>query len=88
MFNLCIVSFFLGFIQTNIAIIPASLATTFGKFAEANAGPIPLVHTSKVGEYACPEISADSDIRTDLPLYSVFKHGECIGSAESLIGIT
>lgn len=74
----------LGYTQTNIAILPEALAGDFKMYADRNTGAIPLIYQSKVGQYSCPEISADSDIRTDLPSYTVFKKGEHTGTEESL----
>lgn len=81
------VVFLPGYTQTNIAILPVSVAEHFKAYADRNTGAIPLVYQSKVGDCSCPEISADSDIRTDLPSYSVFTKGEHSGVEESLTGI-
>ncbi|CAH1270122.1 C14orf159 [Branchiostoma lanceolatum] len=64
-----------GRTQANIAIVHKSLAQDFEKFCQANAGPLPLLYMSKVGEYGAPPLAEDSDIRTDCALYSVYKDG-------------
>ncbi|XP_035679560.1 D-glutamate cyclase, mitochondrial-like [Branchiostoma floridae] len=64
-----------GRIQANIAIVHKSLAQDFEKFCQANAGPLPLLYMSEVGEYGAPPLAEDSDIRTDVALYSVYRDG-------------
>lgn len=52
-----------GFKQANVIILHKSLADDFEKFCHANEGPLPLLYRSKPGEWKCPAVSTDSDIR-------------------------
>jgi uncharacterized protein YcsI (UPF0317 family) len=67
-----------GYVQGNLAILPASLATDFLRFCQLNPKPCPLLAASNTGDYRVPALAEDLDIRTDLPRYRVFVRGEVI----------
>ncbi|XP_060612691.2 D-glutamate cyclase, mitochondrial isoform X1 [Anolis sagrei] len=73
-----------GFKQANVIILHKSLADDFEKFCQANDGPLPLLYRSKPGEWKCPSLSNDSDIRTDCLQYRKYENGECTGILTSL----
>ncbi|NXP48636.1 GLUCM protein, partial [Heliornis fulica] len=73
-----------GYKQANIVILHKSLADDFEKFCHANEGPLPLLHRSNPGDWKCPSLSSDSDIRTDCLQYRKYEHGVCTGSLTSL----
>ena len=67
-----------GYVQGNLAILPASLAADFLRFCQLNPKPCPLLAASNMGDYRVPALGEDLDIRTDLPRYRVFVRGEVI----------
>ncbi|NWW68360.1 GLUCM protein, partial [Ifrita kowaldi] len=73
-----------GYKQANVVILHKSLADDFEKFCYANNGPLPLLHRSQPGDWKCPSLSSDSDIRTDCLQYRKYEHGACTGSLKSL----
>ncbi|XP_017584496.1 D-glutamate cyclase, mitochondrial isoform X3 [Corvus cornix cornix] len=73
-----------GYKQANVVILHKSLADDFEKFCYANDGPLPLLHRSQPGDWKCPSLSNDSDIRTDCLQYRKYEHGACTGSLKSL----
>ncbi|NXI10825.1 GLUCM protein, partial [Irena cyanogastra] len=73
-----------GYKQANVVILHKSLADDFEKFCHANDGPLPLLYRSQPGDWKCPSLSSDSDIRTDCPQYRKYEHGACTGSLKSL----
>ncbi|NWW22261.1 GLUCM protein, partial [Falcunculus frontatus] len=73
-----------GYKQANVVILHKSLADDFEKFCHANDGPLPLLHRSQPGDWKCPSLSSDSDIRTDCLQYRKYEHGACTGSLKSL----
>ncbi|XP_074764645.1 D-glutamate cyclase, mitochondrial isoform X1 [Athene noctua] len=73
-----------GYKQANVVILHKSLADDFEKFCHANDGPLPLLYRSKPGDWKCPPLSSDSDIRTDCLQYRIYEHGACTGSRKSL----
>jgi uncharacterized protein YcsI (UPF0317 family) len=64
-----------GFVQANIAILPARYADDFVGFCEANAAACPLLAVGKPGETGLPALGSDIDIRRDLPGYRVNRDG-------------
>ena len=67
-----------GFVQGNLAILPASLAGDFLRFCHLNPKPCPLLAASSPGDFRLPTLADDLDIRTDISRYRVFRRGELI----------
>ncbi|MBN3312654.1 GLUCM protein, partial [Atractosteus spatula] len=74
-----------GYKQANIVILHKTLADDFEAFSRANNGPLPLLYRSPPGEWTCPKLAEDSDIRTDCPEYCMFENGNFAGSIPSLM---
>lgn len=64
-----------GFVQANIAILPAAQAADFASFCRANAQACPLLAVSEPGDPNLPALGAEIDIRHDLPAYRVYRDG-------------
>ncbi len=67
-----------GFVQGNLAILPAALAADFLRFCQLNPKPCPLIGVSQPGDPRVPELAEDLDIRTDIPQYRVWRDGALI----------
>src|SRR5213593_3765373 len=67
-----------GYVQGNLAILPAPLAGDFLRFCQLNPKPCPLLASSAPGDVGLPTLADDLDIRTDLPRYRVFRNGELV----------
>ena len=67
-----------GYVQGNLAILPAALAGDFLRFCQLNPKPCPLLAASGPGDWRLPSLAEDLDIRTDLARYRVFRTGELI----------
>ena len=67
-----------GNVQANLAILPAALAGDFLRFGHANPKPCPVLAVSEPGNPHLPFLGADLDIRTDIPRYRVWRHGELV----------
>ncbi|MFQ5566441.1 MAG: putative hydro-lyase, partial [Paracoccaceae bacterium] len=65
-----------GYVQGNLCILPADYATEFASFCQRNPKPCPLIGMSAPGDPRVPTLAQDLDIRTDVPRYRVFRHGE------------
>ena len=65
-----------GFVQANLAILPASHTTDFVEFCRANAQACPVLGVSEPGDYSLPRLGEDIDVRTDLPSYRVYRSGQ------------
>lgn len=64
-----------GFVQGNVAIVPAEHAVLFEQYCRANAQACPLLAVSEPGSPHLPTLGTDLDIRTDLPRYRVYRDG-------------
>ncbi len=67
-----------GFVQANLVILPAEWAYDFLLFCQRNPKPCPLLAVTDTGSIEAKAIAPGSDVRTDLPGYRVFFHGDCI----------
>ena len=73
-----------GFVQGNLAILPKALAADFARFCQLNPKPCPLLASSEPGDPRLPSLGDDLDIRTDIPLYRVWKNGELVEEVTDL----
>lgn len=64
-----------GFVQGNVAIVPARDAAAFEQYCRANPQPCPLLAVGRPGDPALPTLGHDIDIRTDLPRYRIYRDG-------------
>jgi uncharacterized protein YcsI (UPF0317 family) len=67
-----------GFVQANLAILPAPDAADFQRFCELNPKPCPLLDVTQPGSPVPTRTAPRADLRTDLPRYRVFEHGELV----------
>ena len=65
-------------------ILPASFAVGFAAFCAKNPAPCPLLFQSQPGQVDAGPIGATTDVRTDLPLYRVYRHGKLEGEVTDL----
>jgi uncharacterized protein YcsI (UPF0317 family) len=73
-----------GFVQGNLAILPAALAGDFLRFCQRNPKPCPVLGMSEPGSPHIPELGRDLDLRTDLPRYRVWRQGELVEEPTSI----
>jgi uncharacterized protein YcsI (UPF0317 family) len=65
-------------VQGNLVILPRALADDFLRYCQRNPKPCPLLAMSEPGDPRLPALGADIDIRTDVPRYRVWRHGELV----------
>jgi uncharacterized protein YcsI (UPF0317 family) len=65
-----------GYVQANLAILPAALAAEFTEFCRANPRPLPLLEATEPGVPDRLRTAPGADLRTDVPRYRVYRHGE------------
>ena len=63
-------------VQGNVVILPRALADDFLRYCQRNPKPCPVLAISEPGDSRLPALGADIDIRTDVPRYRVWRHGE------------
>jgi uncharacterized protein YcsI (UPF0317 family) len=74
-----------GFTQANLAIVPRDLAYDFLLFCQRNPKPCPLLEVLDVGDPQPRELAPDADIRTDIPRYRVYRHGQLIDEVPDVL---
>ena len=76
-----------GYVQANIAVLPARFADDFEAFLRANPAACPLVARSAAGDPALPALGDAIDIRTDLPKYRIFRDGRPAVFAQDIVDL-
>lgn len=67
-----------GYVQGNLVVLKRELAEDFLRFAQRNPKPCPLIGVTEIGSPYVPELGTDIDLRTDLPMYRVWRDGELV----------
>lgn len=75
-----------GYVQGNLAVLPADLAADFLRFCQANPRPCPIIGVSDIGSPKVPVLGRDLDIRTDFPGYRVWENGELVAETGDVSG--
>ncbi|WP_313421779.1 putative hydro-lyase, partial [Brevibacterium casei] len=70
-----------GFVQANLIAVPADWAFDVLLFAQRNPKPCPIVDVLEPGQVESA-LAKGSDLRTDLPRYRVWEHGELTGEID------
>jgi uncharacterized protein YcsI (UPF0317 family) len=65
-----------GYVQGNVVILPQAEADHFLRYCQRNPKPCPVLAVSEPGQASVPTLGAGIDIRTDVPRYRVWRHGE------------
>ena len=65
----------LGYVQANLAVVPAAYAFDFLLFCQRNPKPCPLLEVVEAGSVEPKRMAPGADIRRDLPRYRVFRDG-------------
>ncbi|MCS6850769.1 MAG: putative hydro-lyase [Gemmataceae bacterium] len=75
----------LGFVQANLVVVPRELAFDFLLFCQRNPKPCPLLDVTEPGSPEPRLVAPGADVRTDLPRYRVFRHGELCDEPTDLL---
>lgn len=75
-----------GFAQANLVVVPRDWAFELLLFAQRNPKPCPVLAVLDAGEVTGP-VLGDGDVRTDLPLYSLYREGEAAGTREDVLDV-
>ena len=65
-----------GFVQANLVVLPKALAFDFLLFCQRNPKPCPLLDVTDPGSPEPTTIAPGADLRTDVPLYRIYRNGE------------
>lgn len=74
-----------GYLQLNMVMMSSEYASQFEEFCKQNSAPCPLVYKSNVGEVGTAIFTENSDIRTDLSGYKIYKNGVYTESLPDLL---
>jgi uncharacterized protein YcsI (UPF0317 family) len=67
-----------GHVQGNLVILPQAQADDFLRYCQRNPKPCPLLAVTEPGDPRVPALGEDIDLRTDVPRYRVWRHGELV----------
>lgn len=73
-----------GYAQAHLAIVPRDLAFEFLLFCNRNKQPYPLLEVTEPGDYHSRLMAPGADLRTDLPKYYVYRHGELASETDNI----
>jgi uncharacterized protein YcsI (UPF0317 family) len=68
-----------GHVQGNLVVLPRELAEPFLLYCQRNPKPCPVLAVGDPGDPTLPTLGAGIDVRTDVPRYRVWRHGELEG---------
>lgn len=71
-----------GYVQVNLAILPAAYAPDFLLFCQRNPKPCPVIAVSEPGARDCAALGADLDLARDAAGYRLFRDGELVETAD------
>ena len=75
-----------GFVQANLVMLPGEAAFEFLLFCVRNPKPCPILDVLESGRPE-PTIAPGADIRTDMPKYRVFRHGQPEGEVADVLDL-
>src|SRR5262249_36191196 len=76
----------LGHVQANLVVVPRELAFDFLLFCHRNPKPCPLLDVTEPGSAEPRPGPPRADLRTDLPRYRVYRHGQVVDEPSALGG--
>ncbi len=65
-----------GYVQANLVVVPRELAFDFLLFCQRNPKPCPVLDVTEPGSAEPRLVAPGADLRTDIPRYRVYRHGE------------
>lgn len=74
----------LGYVQANLVILPRDWAFDFLLFCQRNPKPCPVLDVTEPGDPEARLVASGSDLRTDLPAYRVWEHGELVEESKDV----
>lgn len=74
-----------GFTQANLAILKKELAFDFLLFCQRNPKPCPVLDVTEPGSPIPQLIAPGADIRTDIPKYRIYRHGELVEEVTDIL---
>ena len=76
----------LGYAQANLIAVPVDWAYDVLLFCQRNPKPCPVLDVTDPGSTRTV-LAPDADLRTDLPGYRIWRHGELVASPSEVTGL-
>lgn len=76
-----------GCVQANLVLLPKDWAFDFLLFCQRNPKPCPLLDVTEPGDPEPKAIAPGADLRTDLPAYRVWEHGDIVAEPNDIRGL-
>lgn len=77
-----------GYVQCNLVILPKKYADDFYEFCQLNSQSCPLIASSDTpGDFSLNMLGEDIDIRSDVPLYRIYRNGVLEGEVNDITDI-
>jgi uncharacterized protein YcsI (UPF0317 family) len=73
-----------GFVQANLVVLPEEYAFDFLKFCVRNPRQCPVLEVTEAGSPEPVITAPGADLRTDVPRYRVYEHGEMVEEPEEI----
>ncbi len=74
-----------GFAQANLVVLPEEYAFDFLKFCVRNPKPCPVLEVTEAGSPEPVITAPNADLRTDVPRYRVYEHGEIVEEPRDIL---
>ena len=74
-----------GFAQANLVVLPEEYAFDFLKFCVRNPKPCPVLEVTETGSPEPVVTAPGADLRTDVPKYRVYEHGELVEEPQDIL---
>jgi len=76
-----------GYVQANLVVLPKELAFDFLLFCQRNPKPCPLLDVTEPGSPQPPLLAPSADLRTDVPLYRIYREGRLAAEVTDLVDV-
>lgn len=73
-----------GYVQANLAVLPRELAFDFLLYCQRNPQPCPVIEVVEAGSAEPKQVAPGADLRTDLPKYLVYEHGQLVAEVDHI----
>lgn len=74
-----------GYAQANLVVLPAELAFDFFLFCQRNPRCCPVLEVLEPGRYEPARMATGADLRTDIPLYRVYRDGRLVAEEGDIL---
>lgn len=76
-----------AYAQANLVVLPQREADDFLRFCQLNPKPCPVLDVTEPGSPEPVKTAPGADLRTDLPYYQVYRHGELVETRTDVVDL-